>query len=165
MPKGDQISVRRKHNLQRKRLGKRNTKGAKKKLKRIAGKEARFRKHENHVISKAIVETAKDTGRGIACEDLSGWSFAQLVSFLSYKARLSGVPVVKVDPRNTSRTCSECGHCEKDNRKSRAKFLCVSCGYRANADQNAALNLRAQGIRKLPLELAGVKAQPESRLL
>ena len=44
--------VRRKHNLQRKRLGRRNTKGAKKKLKRVAGKEARFRRHENHVISK-----------------------------------------------------------------------------------------------------------------
>jgi predicted transposase len=47
--------VRRKHNLQRKRLGKRNTKGAKKKSKRVAGKEARFRRHQNHVISKAIV--------------------------------------------------------------------------------------------------------------
>jgi putative transposase len=47
--------VRRKHNLQRKRLQKRNTRGAKKKLKRVAGNEARFRKHQNHVISKAIV--------------------------------------------------------------------------------------------------------------
>ena len=126
--------------------GKRNTKGAKKKLKRIAGKEARFRRHENHCISKAIVATAKDTARGIAVEDLtgirdrlpvwgrdarnrlSGWSFAQLVAFLSYKAELAGVPLVKVDPRNTSRTCSACGHCEKDNRKSQEKFLCVSCG-------------------------------------
>jgi putative transposase len=167
-------AVRRKHNLQRKRLGKRNTKGAKKKLKRIAGKEARFRKHANHCISKAIVQSAKDTSRGIAVEDLngirerlpvwsrdarnklSGWSFAQLVSFLEYKAKLVGVPVVKVDPRNTSRTCAECGHCEKDNRKSQANFLCVSCGHRANADQNAARNIRAQGIRKLPLELVSL---------
>jgi putative transposase len=176
-------NVRRKHNLQRKRLQKRNTKGAKKKLKRIAGKEARFRRHENHCIANAIVETAKDTGRGIACENLtgirdrlpvwgrdarnqlSGWSFAQLVGFLSYKARLAGVPVMKVDPRDTSRTCNECGHCEKDNRKSQENFLCCSCGHRANADQNAARNIRAQGIRKLPSELAGFTAQPESRLL
>ena len=165
--------VRRKHNLQRKRLGKRNTKGAKKKLKRIAGKEARFRRHENHCISKAIVETAKGTGRGIAVENLSGirdrlpawgresrnrlsgWSFFQLVSFLSYKATLAGIPVVKVDPRNTSRTCSVCGHCEKDNRKSQAKFLCVSCGHRANADVNAALNIRARAVSSnAALELA-----------
>ena len=154
-------AVRRKHNLQRKRLQKRNTKGAKKKLKRISGKEARFRKHENHVISKSIVGLAKDTGRGISVENLhgirerlpvwskesrnrlSGWSFAQLVQFLEYKARLAGVPLVKVDPRNTSRTCSECGHCEKDNRKSQAKFLCVSCGHAANADRNAAENISA----------------------
>ena len=172
-------SVRRKHNLQRKRLGHRNTKGAKKKAKRVAGKEARFRKHENHCISKAIVETAKGTGRGIAVEDLtgirdripawgrearnrlSGWSFFQLVSFLSYKAALAGVPLVKVDPRNTSRTCAVCGHCEKDNRKSQAKFLCVVCGHRANADQNAARNIRALAVSKPATELAGCHAQPE----
>lgn len=140
------------------------TKGSKKKAKRIAGKEARFRKYENHCISKAIVETAKGTGRGIAVENLtgirdripawgrearnrlSGWSFFQLVSFLSYKATLAGVPLVKVDPRNTSRTCAVCGHCEKDNRKSQEKFLCVSCGHRANADQNAARNIRALAV-------------------
>ncbi len=167
-------AIRRKHNLQRKRLQKRNTKGAKKKLKRLAGKEARFRKHENHCISKAIVQTAKDTSRGIAMEDLggirerlpvwgrdarnklSGWSFGQLFAFLDYKARLAGVPVVTVDPRNTSRTCSACGHCERDNRKSQAKFLCVSCGMSMNADQNAALNLRALALSKRATELASM---------
>jgi putative transposase len=168
--------VRRKHNLQRKRLGKRNTRGAKKKMKRVAGKEARFRRHENHCISKAIVETAKGTFRGIGVEDLggirerlpawsrdarnklSGWSFGQLVAFLTYKAGLAGVSIVKVDPRNTSRTCSECGHCSKDNRKSQAKFLCVSCGHAANADQNAALNIRAQATSKMASELASLRA-------
>jgi IS605 OrfB family transposase len=168
--------VRRKHNLQRKRLGKRNTKGAKKKRKRIAGKEARFRKHENHGISKAIVGLAKDTGRGIAVEELkgirerlpvwskesrnrlSGWSFAQLVAFLTYKADLAGVPLVKIDPRNTSRTCAECGHCEKDNRKSQAKFLCLGCGHAANADQNAALNIRALAASKTAIELVSPRA-------
>jgi len=123
--------IRRKHNLQRKRLQRQGTKGAKKKLRRLSSKEARFRRHENHCISKSIVQTAKRTGRGIALEDLkgirgrirahggdarnrlSGWSFHQLYSFLSYKAMDAGVPIVQVDPRNTSRTCSQCGHCEK----------------------------------------------------
>jgi putative transposase len=169
-------AVRRRHNLQRKRLGRRNTKGAKKKLKRIAGKEARFRKHENHCISKALVGLAKDTSRGIAVEDLggirerspvwgkdarnqlSGWSFAQLVGFLSYKAQLAGVRLVKVDPRNTSRTCAECGHCEKDNRKSQAKFLCLGCGHAANADQNAAENISALAARKSAIGLVSLTA-------
>ena len=168
--------VRRKHNFQRKRLQRKGTKGAKKKLKRVAGQEARFRAHTNHVVSKVIVGKAKDTGRGIAVEDLggirdrlpvwaedahnrlSGWSFAQLVGFLSYKARLAGVPVVQVDPRDTSRTCNACGHCEKENRTSQAKFSCKACGHAAHADVNAARNIRAQGIRKLPSELAGLTA-------
>ena len=81
-----------------------------------------------------------------------------MVAFLSYKAELAGVPIVKVDPRDTSRMCYECGHCSKDNRKSQAKFLCVSCGHRANADQNAALNIkfRAQATSKMASELAGI---------
>ena len=102
--------VRRKHNLQRKRLQRKATKGAKKKLVRMSGKEARFRRHENHCISKTIVQTAKDTGHGIALENLKGirnritarsgdarnrlsaWSFHQLVGFLSYKVQGRGNP-------------------------------------------------------------------------
>jgi len=165
---------RRKHNLQRKRLQRRNTRGAKKKLKRVAGKETRFRRHENHVISKRIVESAKRTARGIALEDLkgirgrvtarggdarnrlSGWSFHQLRTFIEYKARFAGVTVVTVSPRNTSRTCSSCGHCEKANRDSQERFLCKVCGHEANADENAARNIRALGIYNLPTGLTGV---------
>jgi IS605 OrfB family transposase len=166
--------VRRKHNLQRKRLQRRGTKGAKKKLQRVSGKESRFRRHENHVISKRIVETAKRTGRGIALENLqgirervtargtdarnrlSGWSFYQLRTFIEYKALQAGVAVVTVNPRNTSRTCNACGHCEKSNRKSQDTFLCKGCGHNAHADENAARNIRALGIWNLPKELAGL---------
>lgn len=165
--------VRRKHNLQRKRLQRRGTKGAKKKLKWVSGKEARFRRHQNHVISKRLVETAKRTGRGIALEDLkgirerirarggearnrlSGWAFYQLRAFVEYKAARVGVAVVTVDPRNTSRTCSKCEHCEKTNRKSQERFSCKACGHEANADENAALNIRALGNSNVPTELAG----------
>jgi IS605 OrfB family transposase len=158
--------VRRKHNLQRKRLQRRNTRGAKKKLKRMRDKEARFRRHQNHVVSKAIVESARRTGRGIALEDLegirervtarggdarnrlSGWAFYQLGTFIGYKARLAGVPVVFVDPRGTSRTCAECGHCEKANRRSQGEFSCKACGHEDHADANAARNIRAQALSK-----------------
>lgn len=68
----DVEKVRRKHNLQRKRLGRKNTKGSRKKIRRMRDKEARFRRHENHVVSKELVESAKRTGRGIALEDLEG---------------------------------------------------------------------------------------------
>jgi IS605 OrfB family transposase len=158
--------VRRKHNLQRKRLQRRNTKGSKKKIRRMRDKEGRFRRHENHCISKRIVESARRTGRGIALEDLqgirervtarggdarnrlSGWSFAQLGAFIGYKAKLAGVPVVFVDPAYTSRTCSECGHCERSNRKSQGEFSCKACGHEGHADANAARNIRARAVSK-----------------
>jgi hypothetical protein len=64
--------IRRKHQTSRKTRQRKGTKGAKKQLKKLAGKEARFRKQENHRISKTIVAKAKGTGRGIALEDLTG---------------------------------------------------------------------------------------------
>jgi putative transposase len=94
------------------------------------------------------------TARGTDARNrLSGWSFAQLYGFVSYKAELAGVAVVTVDPRNTSRTCAACGHCVKSNRKSQAEFACKACGHRAHADRNAALNIRALATRKMAIEL------------
>jgi transposase len=65
---------------------------------------------------------------------------------VSYKARLAGVPVVFVDPRNTSKACSRCDHCDRGNRPTQAEFRCLHCGFSANADYNAALNIRARGV-------------------
>ena len=165
---GDDVErTRRRHHENRKRFQKKGTRGAKKRLKKLAGREARFRKHENHRISKELVTLAKDTDRGIALEDLkgirdrttvrakdrprhTGWSFSQLRLFVEYKAKLAGVPVVVVDPRNTSRTCNVCGHCEKANRKSQSEFCCKQCGHSTNADQNASLNVRDRAEVKRP---------------
>ena len=151
---------RKRHHALRQRLQKRGTKNAKRHLKKLSGQEARFKKNTNHVISKRIVQKAKAHGQGIAIEDLrhirqrtertvrrsqrsrhSSWSFGQLRVFLSYKAALAGVPLHTVNPRNTSRTCSGCGHCAKENRKSQASFCCVNCGQTMNADINAAINI------------------------
>jgi putative transposase len=73
---------------------------------------------------------------------LQSWASSQLRAFIAYNAALAGVPVVYVNPAYTSQTCSRCGHCEQANRRSQAKFLCVSCGYSAHADLNAAVNIR-----------------------
>ena len=78
---------------------------------------------------------------GEQCNRLSGWAFFQLRTFVEYKAKLAGVPVVAVDPRNTSRTCPECGHCEKANRKSQSEFECRVCGHRSHADLVGARNV------------------------
>ena len=144
-------------------LQKRGTKAAKRKLKKLAGKEARFRRHANHCISKAIVGSAQRSGRGIGLEDLKhirrrvkarrasrsrlhSWSFHQLQAFLAYKAKRAGVPVVYVDPRYTSQACSCCGTIDKKNRPDQATFLCIACGHEAKADFNAAINIRSRAL-------------------
>ena len=139
-----------------------STRSAGRLLKKRSGKEARFAADVNHTVSKRIVATAQGTGRGIALEDLKGirsritarrsqrvalhsWSFFQLRSFLEYKARRLGIPLVLVDPRNTSRTCPACGCIDKANRVSQSTFSCVVCGFSGLADYVAALNIRVLG--------------------
>jgi IS605 OrfB family transposase len=144
------------------------TRSAKRHLKKIAGKEARFRADVNHCISRRIVAKAQGTARGISLEELSGirerttvrreqramfggWAFFQLRAFVSYKAALAGVPVRVVDPRNTSRTCPACGHCAKANRKSQAAFVCKLCGFSANADVVGATNIARKADVNRPI--------------
>lgn len=166
-------AARKRYQRLRQALQKRGTKSAKRHLTKLSGKQARFQRHSNHVISKRIVQKAKANGQGIAIEELrhirqrtertvrhsqrsrhSNWSFFQLRFFLSYKAALAGVPLHTVDPRNTSKTCSACGHCAKANRKSQAHFCCVNCGMVMNADINAALNISRAAVMQ-PIVWAG----------
>lgn len=142
----------------RSRLQSKGTKSANRLLRKRGGKEHRFASDVNHVISKSIVAKAKDTGRGIALEDLKGirervtvrrsqrrvhhsWAFYQLRRFIEYKARLAGVPILFIDPRNTSRTCPSCGHISRRNRPDRDSFLCQECGFAGPADYVAAVNI------------------------
>lgn len=164
---GDRVNAARlKHRLLRGRLQTKGTKSAKRKLRRLSGKESRFARDVNHVISRRVVDLAERTGRAIAVEDLTGirdrirarrqqravlhsWAFGQLRGFLAYKAGLAGVVFLTVDPRNTSRTCPACGHCEKANRRSQSEFRCRQCGFSAHADIVGAGNIRTLGLDAL----------------
>ena len=68
---------------------------------------------------------------------------------LEYKTQWQGGLLVPVPPQNTSRKCPECGHVAAENRKSQAKFACVECGFSANADFVAAVNIREAGLASL----------------
>lgn len=164
---GDAVEkARSKISRRRAGLQRRGTKAAKRRLRKLSGKQERFQKHQNHCISKAIVLEAQRSGRGIGLEDLkhirarvkarrkhrarlSNWSFGQLQVFVAYKAQRAGVPVFFVDPRNTSKGCSQCGHVDKKNRQDQATFQCVSCGHSENADINAARNIRFRAEAEL----------------
>ncbi|WP_114313616.1 RNA-guided endonuclease InsQ/TnpB family protein [Thermus caldifontis] len=151
-------SVRHRYRRLRRKLQKKGTKSAKRLLKKLSGKEHRFANDVNHRISKRLVVKAQRTGRGLALEDLRGirervrlrkpqratlhsWAFRDLVRKLQYKAERAGVPLVFVDPRNTSRQCPACGHTDKANRPTQALFRCVVCGYSGLADHFAAVNI------------------------
>lgn len=160
-------AARRTFSHRRKNLQKKGTKSAKRKLKKLSGRQSRYQKNTNHCISKTIVQTAERYAKGIALENLKGitkrvkvnrrqrtklsnWGFYQLKSFIQYKAKRSGIPVFLVDPRNTSRTCTNCGCINKRNRASQAQFKCIECDFAGHADYIAALNIRARATVNKP---------------
>jgi IS605 OrfB family transposase len=149
-------------------LQSKGTKSAKRHLKKASGKERKFKTNLNHCISKVIVGIAKDTKRAIALEDLTHirsqltvrkaqrgrlgkWAFGQLRGFVDYKAKLNGVPVYLINPKNTSKQCSCCGHIDKKNRKTQSEFVCVACGHTENADINAAKNIASRAVVNQPI--------------
>ncbi len=161
------------HRRLRTKLQSKGTKSAKRKLKKLSGRERRFQNDVNHCLSKKLVDDAKRTKRVIALEELKGirqrirakkahratlhsWAFAELINKVLYKAKLAGVEVVFVDPRNTSRECSKCSYTAKANRPSQSVFRCLQCGTSLNADANAALVIRGRAYINRPNAVGNV---------
>lgn len=168
-------NVRHRHRRLRPKLQALGTKSAQRKLKRLSGMERRLAKDTNHRIRKQRVVQAQGTQRAMAVEDLTGirtrvtarrsqraalhsWAFFQLRQFVQYKAQGAGVPVVLVDPRNTSRTCPDCGHVDTANRKSQSQFSCVVCGFSGLADYIAACNIASRAVVNPPIVASGLSA-------
>jgi putative transposase len=143
-------------------LQSRGTKGAKRALRRLSGRERRRATWENHRISKRIVQEAVRTGCStIQVEDLRGirdrlkvwnkhrnrmmslWSFAQLREFIRYKAAGKGIGMIEVDPAYTSVTCHRC---HKLGTRNLDLLTCTTCGE-FDADVNAAKNIAAGGAK------------------
>lgn len=144
-------------------IQRKGTRSSKKLLKRLSGKERTTATILNHTISKSIVQSAKEQGKGIAIEDLTNirftskrrnkkfrtklgrWSFGQLRSFLKYKSLLNGVQLVVVEPAYTSQTCSCCKHIGKRTNK---VFKCTNQNCEVDvldADYNASINIASLG--------------------
>jgi IS605 OrfB family transposase len=143
----------------RRKLQSKGSQSAKRHLKKIRRKQARFRTDCDHVLSKQIVQSV-EPGSIIVFENLTdirsrtkqrgrkqrrrhhSWSYRQVRTFATYKAEEVGTTLVGIDPRHTSQRCSRCGFVHKRNRPTQSVFLCTSCGYEVNADFNAALNIK-----------------------
>lgn len=158
--KDDFLRVRTKIQAQKKRL-QRNLKnssgghGRSKKLKpldRFSEYEKNFVQTYSHMVSKRVVDFAvKHNAKYINVEELEGyhtndfilrnWSYYKLEQYITYKARMYGIEVRKVNPYHTSQICSCCGHWEEGQRIDQSHFKCKSCGTELNADFNAAKNI------------------------
>jgi putative transposase len=178
-----QVEHRRHH--RRRKLQSNGSKSAKRRLRLLAGRTQRFRRDCDHVLSKSIlanvqpgttvvienltnIRTRVKASRGEAKRRLHSWSFAQLASFLTYKAEALGCQVVGIDPRHTSQRCHKCGYISRNNRPSPSRFFCRSCAHRDNADLNAAKNIRDRylvGWSKAPSDSSpseGESSQPSA---
>ena len=175
---GTTAAIRDKYFKVRSSIQRKRTKSSRRLLRRLSGKEARFRKNINHTISKRIVKAAAQTGSAIAMEDLTGirqtarvrksqrrehhgWSFYQLRQFVQYKANIAGVPVVLVNPAYTSKTCSRCHHIGKRSGKD---FRCGHCGLHIDSDLNGSLNISSLGALVTAPEISVMACQLEGQL-
>ena len=137
------------------------TKSARRHLQKVRHRQQRFRLDCDRVLAKQLVTHAVEVGAGtVVLENLTGlrdrtkqrgskqrrrhhgWSYNQLRICAEHKGEEFGVSVAVVDPRYTSQRCSRCGHVERGNRVSQARFVCRSCGFEIDADLNAARNIR-----------------------
>ena len=122
--------------------------------------EQQFARRFGHIVLEeldvqAMRRSARGTkekpGRCVKAKAALNWKMAQfscmgmVERFLQYKA----MDLIRVPARNTSRRCAQCGHTEKDNRRTQAHFQCLACEHTDNADANAARNILNLGLEKL----------------
>jgi len=150
----------------RKRLQKKGTRSATRRLVVISGRERRLKQDANHVVSKRIAlrhphsligledltdireRTKRKTGikanrkQRRANATYSKWSFAQLQSMIAYKALLHSSMAIKVDAHYTSKACPVCGHtCDANRPHKGLLFVCQNCQYTLHADLVGARNI------------------------
>lgn len=145
--------VKRKFRLERKTLGKKKKLNA---IRNSKDKEQRWMKDQDHKISRAIVDFAKENKISVIRleklanirqtartsrkneKNLHNWSFYRLSQFIEYKAKLEGIKVEYVNPAYTSQTCPNCS--EKNKAQDR-KYKC-KCGFEKHRDLVGAMNIR-----------------------
>jgi transposase len=117
-------------------------------------------------MTKSAKGTAAKPGRNVRAKaglnrEILAQRWGLFLRRLRDKATLAQVAVVEVDPRNTSRRCSSCGHTDPESRESQSCFRCRACGHEAHADINAAMNILAAG--RAVTARGGVPFAPSSR--
>ena len=164
----DARKIRARYNKTRTSLQKKGTRGAKRVLKRLSGRENGYMNDVNHCLTKALCENYPEDTLFVL-EDLTGvsfeernfhskeqanelrsWTFYDFGEKLKYKAALRGQQVIEVDAYKTSQRCSHCGRYDKAARhRDTHEYICPECGHVENDDEVGALNLMFLGAEYL----------------
>lgn len=80
-------------------------------------------------------------------------SFGEFLNVLTCKAESAGKLAIKINPKNTSQRCSQCGKLVKKTLRDRVHD-CPYCNCQLDRDYNASLNILAlgQGLSLMPVE-------------
>lgn len=99
---------------------------------------------------------------------LQGWISSQILNYIKEKAQENGVRISELSPSYTSQRCSKCGWVRKSNRDGKT-FTCRNCGFTADSDLNAAINISLElpqlNVEELRLKRKNLKGffwNPES---
>ncbi len=94
-------------------------------------------------------------------------SWCRFLSLLAYKAERAGRRVVKVNPKNTSKKCARCGHTLENLTLKDRHFTCPNCGWEADRDYNASLNILNVGLGRprTPVERRPLLLVPYKRVI
>jgi len=122
-----------------------------------------------HNTTKTIVAKAVERREAIVLEDIRGirslyrrgnwqgrkhrdkmnaWSFSQAQKQIEYKARWTGLPVIRLSKRETrgsSLTCPRCGERLQGDKRLERKLWCEKCRMVMDRDRVAAINLARRG--------------------
>jgi putative transposase len=93
-------------------------------------------------------------------------SWNRFIQLLSYKAESAGLGIVKVDAKNTSKECSDCGNIQEMPLSERT-YNCQKCGMSKDRDINASINILKRatlGRRESHAQGENVRPQKEAIL-
>ena len=159
----DVAIIQQRHHDRRKRLQKKKAhdrRTARALCKREGQREHNRVEYRLHQVADTILSFAKSRESVVVLEDLTGirykrgkdmnrrlsmWPRRELHRIIEYKAEDDGIPIIKVDPRYSSRKCPICG--KTQHSRMGTEFEC-ECGWHMNRHINASINLLQTAISK-----------------
>ena len=165
------------HVRRRRRLAKEkaNDRRVMRSLLRREGRRERDRVRQRlHRVSKGLVSVASEAKAAIVLEDLripqgggrgpgmrrrlSSWPRGELHRQIEYKALAASVPVIKVHPAWTSKTCPACGARRRD--RVGQDFVCLVCDWELDRQHNAGLNILKTALASVAGLARAVRLRP-----